>query len=64
MLEITIDKESCSGCAFCVLACPTNCIWMDDAGKKATVADISECIVCRNCQDSCPKGLIEVRLES
>ncbi len=62
MLEIIIDKDSCNGCAICVLACPTNCLCLDSSAMKAAVAAISECIVCKNCEEQCPRGILEVRL--
>lgn len=62
MLEIVIDEDSCNSCAFCVLACPTNCLELDDDTTKAMVADISECIVCRNCEEHCPRKIIKVNL--
>jgi len=62
MLEIIIDKEVCDGCGYCALACPTNCIDLDYDTMKSYITDISECIVCRNCEEECPKQVIEVKL--
>ena len=64
MLEIIIDNDVCNGCGYCALACPTNCIDLDYDTKKGYVADINECIVCRNCEEECPKKIIEVKLEN
>lgn len=61
MLDIVIDEDACNGCAYCVLACPTNCIDLDYDTMKAFVANISECIVCKNCEEQCPKQIIEVK---
>jgi formate hydrogenlyase subunit 6/NADH:ubiquinone oxidoreductase subunit I len=61
MLEILIDKHMCNGCGYCALACPTNCIDLDYDSMKAFVTDISECIVCRNCEEECPKKVIVVK---
>lgn len=63
MLEIAMDQEACEGCMDCVLACPTNRLWMNETTMKARVADIRQCIVCRNCEEHCPKQVIQVRLE-
>jgi NAD-dependent dihydropyrimidine dehydrogenase PreA subunit len=60
MLEIVIDKHMCNGCGYCALACPTSCIDLDYDSMKAFVTDISECIVCRNCEEECPKKVITV----
>lgn len=62
MLDIIIDKDRCNGCAYCVLACPTECLAFDYGDMKIHVTDIAECIVCRNCEESCPLQIIEVRL--
>ena len=62
MLEIVIDKELCTGCGYCALACPTNCIDLDYDTMKAYVTNISECIVCRTCEAECPKQIIKVNL--
>ena len=62
MLEIVIDRDKCSGCAFCVLACPQKVFEFDYETSKAYVAELNECIVCRNCEEQCPKNIIQVRL--
>jgi NAD-dependent dihydropyrimidine dehydrogenase PreA subunit len=62
MLEIVIEKERCSGCAFCVISCPQGVLDFDYDEKKAFVSDPKECIVCRNCEEQCPKQLIQVSL--
>jgi 2-oxoglutarate ferredoxin oxidoreductase subunit delta len=64
MLEIAMDRDKCSGCAFCVLACPQNVFEFDYDTTKAYVANPTECIVCRNCEEQCPKNIIQVRLTS
>jgi NAD-dependent dihydropyrimidine dehydrogenase PreA subunit len=62
MLEIIIDRDGCNGCGYCALACPTNCIDLDYDTMKSYITDICECIVCRNCEEECPKQVIEVKL--
>lgn len=64
MLEIVIDRDKCSGCAYCVLSCPQNVLDFDYDTRKAFVSELKECIVCRNCEEQCPKKVIEVRLVS
>ncbi len=62
MLEIVIDKNKCTGCAYCILSCPQEVFDFDYDTTKPFVANISECIVCRNCVEECPKKIIEVKL--
>ena len=62
MLEIIIGTDACNGYGYCALACLANCIDLDYDNMKAFVTDISEYIVCRNCEEECPKQVIEVRL--
>ena len=49
--------------ASCILACPTNCLELEFETMRARVANIGECIVCKNCEEQCPLQIIKVRLE-
>ncbi len=53
MLSIDINDEKCVGCYLCVEACPEEVLDFDRGKKKAFVAHLSSCIVCRNCENSC-----------
>ena len=62
MLDIAINIDICNGCGYCALVCPTNCLDLDYETMKSYVTDISQCIVCRNCEEECPKKVIVVKL--
>ena len=49
---IEIDGKTCTACAKCVEACPTNVL--DLEGGKLRVADIYACILCGDCVTACP----------
>ena len=53
-----IDEKKCTGNFKCVEVCPVSVF--DKAGKKAKVARPQDCIQCRACEVSCPKGAIKV----
>ena len=54
MINIT-DKDNCTGCRSCELACPKNCIQMspDDEGFLYPTVDKSNCIDCGLCDKIC-----------
>ena len=53
MLSIDVDIEKCVGCYLCVEACPEEVLGFDFKTSKAKVVKISNCVVCRNCENSC-----------
>jgi len=57
--EIRVDPEVCSGCGFCVQACPANSLELN--GEKARmVADEPLCMSCGDCAAICPEDAIEI----
>ena len=60
MLKIKIDEKKCSGCALCVEGCFVPCLALDEGGKRAVVVDENGCLVCRTCEDVCPRKAIAV----
>ncbi|HAV43661.1 TPA: hypothetical protein DCX15_06610 [bacterium] len=65
MNKITIDKERCKGCGFCVSVCPVNLL---EIGKElnlqghyhAKVVSYDGCSGCCNCALICPDVAIEI----
>ena len=62
-LDIVVDKDSCTGCNLCVLACPTDCLELDTDAKLAYVVRLDTCIVCYSCEHVCRPDCIDVQLE-
>ena len=58
MVEMTIREEACRGCRMCEDICPTDVIVFDDATKKATVGEMTNCIACLSCSYLCPSAAI------
>ncbi|MEW5920257.1 MAG: 4Fe-4S binding protein [Bacillota bacterium] len=48
---ITINREKCTRCGFCVDACPIPCLFIDEEKNEIVVKDEHLCLVCRNCEE-------------
>ncbi len=59
MVNITVDKEKCSGCGECISVCPSGVYDFDDEGKSEPV-NADECSECCSCVEVCPEGAITV----
>ncbi len=53
LLRIRIDGSECSKCGRCAVACKASCI--DFMGKSV---DLSRCVACFNCLDTCPDNAV------
>ena len=49
-----IDAELCTGCGLCVDDCPMDVLRMTPDGDIAAVVYPGDCIVCYQCEKSCP----------
>jgi ferredoxin len=62
IMKVSIDRDTCIGCAFCVSLCPE--LFTLDEGKKATVlleAVPSEHEACaKEAEEGCPVNAITV----
>jgi 4Fe-4S ferredoxin len=66
--KLALDKNRCTGCQICSLACPKEAIraekqpkTADQKAKKATIdIDLSKCNFCGICDVLCPYGVIKV----
>lgn len=61
--ELTLDVRSIVGtnCRVCERDCPANAIRIVEVeeGKKRPQIDLSKCIFCHQCVETCPRGAIK-----
>ena len=64
-IKITIDRELCKGCTYCVMNCPKGLIVIDETFNAlgyypAVMTDEEKCTGCRLCAIACPEIAIEI----
>jgi Pyruvate/2-oxoacid:ferredoxin oxidoreductase delta subunit len=59
-----MDVSKCTGCASCVLSCPTSTLESEDRGNLR-IFNYShyQCICCGSCVNTCPENAVELRHE-
>ena len=57
-MAVTINKETCIGCAACIDTCPVEALTMVD--DKAVV-DEEKCVDCGACIEACPVEAISAQ---
>lgn len=57
MMRVTVDESKCVSCGKCRRVCPMNVDMTDNSRKRENG---TECILCMECMDSCPKGALKL----
>ena len=58
--RVEVNEEDCTGCSFCVRACPASALELGPGGRARMVPGTSECIACGDCVAICPEGAIRL----
>jgi len=53
-MTIQIKKQDCTGCSYCLLACPTGAISLEIEAQSAPLIDAQACTQCGECLYLCP----------
>lgn len=56
-LRVKVDEGKCIGCDKCRRICPMNVDMRDNSRKRENG---TECILCMECVDNCPKGALKI----
>jgi NAD-dependent dihydropyrimidine dehydrogenase PreA subunit len=61
-VPVVVDEKKCiTGCRICIDSCPVDCLAVDPATTKASMA-FDECWYCLACEIDCPKDAITVKI--
>ena len=61
-----VDVPHCTGCGWCVAACPPHVLSLKAEGwrKHSVLHDAQACTGCRKCERKCPFGVITMVWEA
>lgn len=57
---ITVDREKCSGCSFCINVCPAKALLLENK-KAVMLIKKNECVFCGDCASICPEKAITLK---
>ncbi|MBQ8149079.1 MAG: 4Fe-4S binding protein [Clostridia bacterium] len=57
LMRITVDQDKCVSCGKCKSVCPMNVDLLDPSRKRENG---TECILCMNCVEACPKKAVKL----
>jgi phytoene dehydrogenase-like protein/NAD-dependent dihydropyrimidine dehydrogenase PreA subunit len=55
--NILIDKTRCTGCSYCVVACPGQAITLEIQAEIRPEIDVKSCTLCGDCVHICPNNV-------
>ena len=55
---VEIDNDKCTGCGFCVKACPADALFIENKLSKMRPPGVNECMGCGDCTAICPEDAI------
>jgi ferredoxin len=57
---VEIDNNKCTGCGFCVKACPADALFIENKLSKMRPPGVNECMGCGDCMAICPEDAIVI----
>ena len=55
---VEIDNDKCTGCGFCIKACPADVFVMENKLSRMKTTGVNECMGCGDCFAICPEDAI------
>lgn len=64
-MTITIDKERCKGCGYCIRECPQKALYFSEEKNLKGISFVQvvkeKCISCGICYTVCPDQVFEIK---
>ncbi|MFC1691087.1 NIL domain-containing protein [Nanoarchaeota archaeon] len=58
--DVTRDEKKCINCGACVVACPTEALYIKDSKTREIGFDQKKCIACESCISVCPVRAMQI----